>query len=165
VPKAGGAALPAILEMMMREQIDGALKQATLDQDRKRINTLRLIKTTIRDRDAADKKAGGEGVSEDDVVAILLKMIQQRIESAKSFAAKGREDLVQEELLEIEIIKSFLPRQLDEDEMRQVCVQAIRENDAHGLRDLGRCMQTLKERYPGQMDLGKAIQIVKQQLQ
>lgn len=149
----------------MREQIDGALKQATLDQDRRRMNTLRLIKTTIKDRDTADKKAGGEGVTEDDVVAILVKMIQQRIESAKAFDAKNREDMVQEELQEIEIIKSLLPRQLDEQEMRQVCVQAIRDTDAHGLRDLGKCMQTLKQRYPGQVDLSKAIQIVKQQLQ
>ena len=149
----------------MREQIDGALKQATLDQDRRRMNTLRLIKTTIKDRDSAAKSAGGEGVTEDDVVAILVKMIQQRIESAKSFAAKDREDLVQEDLQEIEIIKSFLPRQLDENEMQSVCAEAIRQTDAHGLRDLGRCMQALKQRYPGQMDLGKAIQIVKQQLQ
>lgn len=149
----------------MREQIDGALKQATLDQDRRRMNTLRLIKTTIKDRDSAARNAGGEGVTEDDVVAILVKMIQQRIESAKSFAAKGRDEMVQEELQEIEIIKSFLPRQLDENEMQSVCAEAIRQTDAHGLRDLGRCMQALKQRYPGQMDLGKAIQIVKQQLQ
>lgn len=156
---------PPSWSMVMREQIDGALKQATLDQDRRRINTLRLIKTTIRDRDTADKKAGGEGVTEDDVVAILVKMIQQRIESAKTFAAKGRDDMVHEELKEIEIIKSFLPRQLDENEMHQVCVEAVRDSHAHGLRDLGKCMQTLKQRYPGQMDFGKAIQIVKQQLQ
>ena len=149
----------------MREQINGALKQATLDQDRRRINTLRLIKTTIKDRDSADKKAGGEGVTEDDVVAILVKMIQQRIISAKAFAAKDRQDMVEEEFGEIEIIKSFLPRQLDEMEMHKVCVEAVRDTHAHGLRDLGKCMQTLKRRYPGQVDLGKATQIVKQQLQ
>lgn len=149
----------------MRENIEGALKQATADHDRRRINTLRLIKTTIRDRDNAAKGAGGEGVSEDDVFQILIKMIKQRLESAKAYELSGREDLVREELEEVEIIKSLLPKQLTEAEIQNVCVEAIRETDSHSLRDLGKCMQALKQRYPSQMDFGKAIQIVKQRLQ
>ena len=149
----------------MRENIEGALKRATLDHDRRRMNTLRLIKTTIRDRDNAAKGAGGEGVSEDDVFKILIKMIKQRLESAKSYELNGREDLVHEELEEIEIIKSLLPKQLTESEIQNVCADAIRETDSHSLRDLGKCMQALKQRYPSQMDFGKAIQIVKQRLQ
>ncbi len=149
----------------MREEIEGALKQATVDHDRRRLNTLRLIKTTIKDRDNAAKNAGGEGVSEDDVLAILVKMIKQRVESAKSYEASGRTDLAHDEMEEIKVIKSLLPRQLDEDEMRDVCTAAIKETDSHSLRDLGKCMQALKERVPGQMDFGKAIKIVKQQLQ
>jgi uncharacterized protein YqeY len=153
------------MEPAMREQIEGALKQATLDHDRRRINTLRLIKTTIRDRDSAAKNAGGEGVSEDDVFQILIKMIKQRLESARFYELNGREDLADEELEEIEIIKSLMPKQLTEDEIHAVCAEAIRETDSHSLRDLGKCMQALKERYPTQMDFGKAIQIVKQRLQ
>ena len=149
----------------MREEIDGALKQATLDHDRRRINTLRLIRTTIRDRDSAARSHGGEGVSDDDVFKILLKMIKQRLESAKSYEENGREDLVDEELKEIEIIKGFLPKQLTDAEIHSVCAQAIQETDSHGLRDLGKCMQALKQRYPTQMDFSKAIQIVKQRLQ
>lgn len=149
----------------MREELEGALKQATEAHDRRRVNTLRLIKTTIKDRDTAAKNAGGEGVSEEDVLAILVKMIKQRIESAKGYEARGRHDLADEELQEIAIIKSLLPRQLNEEEMRDVCVATIRETDSHSLRDLGKCMQALKQRFPGQMDFGKAIKIVKQQLQ
>jgi uncharacterized protein len=155
----------AVMEQDMREQIEGALKQATLDHDRRRINTLRLIKTTIRDRDSAAKNAGGEGVSEDEVFQILLKMIKQRLESAKFYGRNGRDDLATEEMEEIEIIKSLLPKQLTETEIQNVCAEAIRETDSHGLRDLGKCMQALKHRYPSQMDFGKAIQIVKQRLQ
>ncbi len=149
----------------MREQIEGALKQATLDHDRRRINTLRLIKTTIRDRDNAARNAGGEGVTEDDVFQILIKMLKQRLESAKFYERNGRGDLADEELEEIEIIKSLMPKQLTEDEIQTVCAEAIRETDSHSLRDLGKCMQALKQRYPAQMDFGKAIKIVKQRLQ
>jgi uncharacterized protein YqeY len=153
------------METAMREQIEAALKQASESHDRRRLNTLRLIKTTVRDRDSAAKGAGGEGVSEDDVVAILVKMIKQRLESAKAYQNSGRDDLVHEEMEEIAVIKSLLPRQLDEAEMQHVCAAAIKDTGSHSLRDLGKCMQTLKQRYPGQMDLGKAIQIVKQRLQ
>ena len=149
----------------MREQIEGALKQATLEHDRRRMNTLRLIKTTIRDRDKAAKNAGGEGVSEDDVSGILVKMIKQRIESAKAYHSSGHEDLAHQELEEIEVIKTLLPRQLDDSEMHELCAATIKDTDSHGLRDLGKCMQALKERVPGQMDLGTAIKIVKQRLQ
>jgi hypothetical protein len=155
----------AFMEPAMREQIEGALKQATLDHDRRRMNTLRLIKTTIRDRDNAAKNAGGEGVSEDDVLQILIKMIKQRLESAKFYERNGREDLADEEQEEIEIIKSLMPKQLTEAEIHAVCAEAIRETDSHSLRDLGKCMHALKQRYPAQMDFGKAIQIVKRRLQ
>lgn len=149
----------------MREEIEGALKDATVSHDRRRMNTLRLIKTTIRDRDSAAKNAGGEGMSEDDVLAILVKMIKQRIESAKAYHANGHEDLAHQEMEEIEVIKTLLPRQLDDNEMHELCAATIKDTDSHSLRDLGKCMQAVKERVPGQMDIGKAIKIVKQQLQ
>lgn len=158
---------PAVLAMekAMREQIEAALKEATEAHDRRRLNTLRLIKTTVKDRDSAAKIAGGEGVSEDDVMAILLKMIKQRLEAAKTYTESGRDSLAREEMEEIAVIKSLLPRQLDESEMQNVCTAAIKDTDSHSLRDLGKCMQALKQRYPGQMDFGQAIQIVKQKLQ
>ena len=149
----------------MREEIDGALKEATQAQDRRRMNTLRLIKTTIKDRDMAAKRAGGESVSDDNVVAILVKMIKQRIEAAKMYESGGRVDLFHEELEEIDIIKAFLPKQLSEGELHNVCAEAIKQTDSHSLRDLGKCMQALKQRMPSQMDFGKAIRIVKQRLQ
>ncbi|MGD9738888.1 MAG: GatB/YqeY domain-containing protein [Bauldia sp.] len=149
----------------MRNAIDVAFQAATSAQDRRRLNTLRLIKTTIKDRDIASREAGREGVSDEDVVCILGKMIKQRKEAAKLYAENGQADLAAEENAEIAIIEELLPRQLGEEEMMDVCQQAIRETGSRSLRDMGKCMQTLKERYAGQLDIGKAIQIVKARLQ
>jgi uncharacterized protein YqeY len=153
------------MEFGMREQIDGALKQATLTQDRRRMNTLRLIKATIKDRDIAARGAGGDGVTDEEVNALLAKMIKQRRESAKIYEDGGRPELAAEELEEIEIIKAFLPKELTEEEMLGVCAEAIKDTGAQGLRDMGRCMAELKARYAGKMDFSKAIQIVKSRLQ
>jgi uncharacterized protein YqeY len=149
---------------MMRERINAALKQAMLDQDKRRISTLRLINAAIKDRDIAARSAGRDPVGEDEFLEILTKMIKQRLESARLYEEGHRLDLAEQEREEIAIIKSFLPRQLEEDEMRSVCAEAIKATGSHGLRDMGRCMQALKERYAGRMDFGKASQIVKQQL-
>jgi uncharacterized protein len=155
----------AVAETEMREEIDVALKDATLAQDRRRMNTLRLIKATIKDRDMAAREGGGDYVSDQEVLAILSKMIRQRLESTKLYEEDGRPELAAEEREEIAIIKSFLPKQLSEHEMSDVCAQAIKTTGAQSLRDMGKCMAELKARYPGQMDFSKAIRIVKSRLQ
>ncbi|KAB2871086.1 MAG: GatB/YqeY domain-containing protein [Bauldia sp.] len=148
----------------MRERINAALKQAMLDQDKRRVSTLRLINAAIKDRDIAARSAGRDPVGAEDFLEILMKMIKQRLESARLYEEGHRLDLAEQEREEIAIIKTFLPKQLEEDEVRSVCAEAIKTTGAHGLRDMGRCMQALKERYAGRMDFGKASQIVKQQL-
>ncbi len=149
----------------MREEITVALKDATLAQDRRRMNTLRLISAAIKDRDIAARTAGRDRVGDNEVLEILAKMIKQRFESARLFEEGGRIDLADEEMAEIAIIKSFLPRQLSDEEMNLVCAEAVRTTGSQGLRDMGKCMAELKARYAGRMDLGKAIQVVKQKLQ
>jgi uncharacterized protein len=145
----------------MREQINAALKQATLAQDKRRMSTLRLINAAIKDRDIAARGAGRDPVSDEDVLEILVKMIKQRQESTKAYEEGGRLDLADQEREEISIILSFLPKQLGEDEMRSVCAEAVKATDSHGLRDMGKCMQALKARYAGRMDFGKASTFVK----
>jgi len=149
----------------MREDLASALKHASHGSDRCRLTTLRLINAAIKDRDAAAKAAGRDKVSDEEVLEILAKMIRQRLESALSYEESGRIDLADEEREEIMVIKSFLPRELTEEEMRHACAKAIADTDAHGLRDMGRCMAELKNRYAGRMDLGKAMQVVKAKLQ
>ena len=145
----------------MRERLSAALKQAIQEDDKRRVSTLRLIKATIKDRDDAARGVGRDRVKDDDITGILVKMIKQRLESAEHFEAAGRLDVAQEERDEICILKSFLPEQLNEDQVRSVCAEAIERTGAAGLRDVGRCMQTLKSRYKGRMDFGKAGAVVR----
>lgn len=149
----------------MRERFDAALKDATLKQDKRRMATLRLINAAIKDRDIAARTAGRDPVSDDEILEILGKMIRQRLESTRLYEEANRLDLAEQEREEIEIIKEFLPQQLDEDEMRAVCEEAIKATGSHGLRDMGKCMAALKARYAGRMDFGKASRLVKEQLQ
>lgn len=148
----------------MRETIAEALKTAVKAQDKRRTSTLRLIQAAIHDRDIAHRGAGKDPVSEDDVLQILGKMVKQREESARLFEEGNRLDLAEQERDEIEIIRDFLPKQLSDDATKNACQQVISEVGADGLRDMGRCMSALKQRYTGQMDFGKASGIVKELL-
>jgi len=149
----------------MRERFDAALKDATLKQDKRRMATLRLINAAVKDRDIASRTAGRDPVSDDEILEILAKMIKQRLESTRLYEEANRLDLAEQEREEIDIIKEFLPQQLDEDEMRAVCQEAIEATGSQGLRDMGKCMAALKARYAGRMDFGKASRLVKERLQ
>lgn len=149
----------------MREQIAQALKNAVKSQDKRRISTLRLIQAAIKDRDIANRGAGKDPVSDEDVMEILERMVKQRKESAREFEEANRIELAEQEREEIRIISEFLPVPLGEDDMRQACAQVVSEVGAGGLRDMRRCMNALKERFPGRVDLGKASCIVKDMLQ
>lgn len=149
----------------LRDQISAALKGALKEQQKTRLSTLRLIKAAIKDREIASRgNNGSEGVSDGDVLEILSKMIKQRRESASTYEEAGRLELSQQELDEIEIISEFMPKQLSEDEIRQACGAIVSELGAEGLKDMGRTMGALKEKYAGQMDFGKASRIVKELL-
>lgn len=145
----------------MRDAISAALRDAMLRQDKRRTSTLRLITAAIKDRDIAARSAGKERVSETEILEILNRMIRQRQESAKAYEEGNRLDLAAEEREEIVIIRSFLPPQLDDAELHSVCAETVKQTGAHGLRDIGKCMEALKARYPGRMDFGKASTLVK----
>lgn len=147
---------------MLRQEINDALKGAMREQERRRIATLRLINAAIKDRDIAVRTAGKDGgVSDDDIRQIMQKMIKQREESAKIYGEAGRVDLVEQETEEAEIIRSFLPRQLSEEEMRTACADVVLQVAGTSVRDMGKCMAALKEQFPGQMDFGRASGMVK----
>jgi uncharacterized protein YqeY len=149
----------------MRAVLAEALKNALKTQDKRRISTLRLIHAAIQDRDIANRGAAKDPVSDEDILQILTKMVKQRQESAKAFEDGGRPELAAQEREEIAVIAEFLPRQMGEEQVKQACQQVIAEMGADGLRDMGRCMAALKERYPGKIDFGKASGIVKTLLQ
>lgn len=148
----------------MREKINEALKQAMRDQDKRRVGTLRLINAAIKDRDIAARSHDRQGVSDDEVLEVLARMIKQRRDSITAFEDGGRLELARQEQEEIDIISEFLPKQLSDDEIRSVCRDMIARLGAAGLKDMGRTMAELKQRYAGQMDFAKASRIVKELL-
>ena len=145
----------------MREHLTDALNAAVKQQDKRRISTLRLINAAIKDRDVANRSAGRDPVSEEEVLHILIKMIKQREGSARTYEDNGRLELAEQEREEIAIIRELLPPQLDSGEIELACRQAVEDTESKSLRDVGRCMNKLKERYPGKMDFSKASTVVK----
>lgn len=148
----------------MRDEFATALKQALKSQDKRSISTIRLIQAAVHDRDIANRGAGKDPVSDEEIAQILAKMIRQREESARIYEEGSRLELAEQERQEIGVIRSFLPAQLEEEAVKKACKQVIDEVGADGLRDMGRCMNALKEKFPGRMDFGKASGIVKDML-
>ncbi|MBU0780534.1 GatB/YqeY domain-containing protein [Loktanella salsilacus] len=153
--------------MDVRQRLSAALKDAMKAREADRLSTLRLINAAIKDRDIALRGTGAEEgatVSEGDVLAILGRMVKQRQESARAYEEGGRLELAEKELSEIKVIEEFLPRQLSEDEAAAAVEAAIAETEAASLRDMGRVMAVLKDKYTGQMDFGRVGPMVKNKL-
>jgi hypothetical protein len=145
----------------MREKLACALRDAQKTQDKRQLSTIRLIQAAVKDRDIANRAAGKDPVSDEDIAAILAKMLKQRVESACTFEEGGQLELAEQERQEIAVIRSLLPRPLEDEAVKQACEQVINEVGAGGLRDMGKCMNALKQKFPGRMDFGKASGIVK----
>lgn len=154
----------------MRERIQQATKDAMKSGNKRRLSTLRLVTAALKDRDIAarvDEKGqptGKDRIEDADILALLQKMIKQRRESAEIYRQGGREELAEQEAAEIAVIEEFLPQQMSEDEVRAAAKAVVAELGAAGLKDMGRVMAALKERYTGQMDFAKASAAVKDAL-
>ncbi|MGI9380847.1 MAG: GatB/YqeY domain-containing protein [Methyloligellaceae bacterium] len=146
----------------MRDQISNQLKTALKAQKKREVSTLRLIMAAIKDRDIASRSKGKDGVDDQEILEILAKMIKQRQESVKTYEEAGRLELAEAEQEEIEIISGFLPQQLNKDETRSAVETVIQEIGATSLKDMGRTMSLLKERYAGQMDFSVSSSMVKE---
>ena len=151
--------------MDLRTRIQDATKDAMRAKDQLRLSTLRLIGAAIKDREIAIRGEPGQAaLAEDDIVAMLSRMVKQRQESARAYEEGGRLELAERETQEIAIIQEFLPRQLDQAEVAAVIERVIAELGATGVRDMGRVMGALRERHAGQMDFGAAGALVKSRL-
>jgi hypothetical protein len=145
----------------MRDTITTAFKDAMKAQDKRRISTLRLVQAALKDRDIDARGHGKERISDEEILGLLQKMIKQRQESAAIYEGAGRIDLATQEKEEIEIIASFLPKQLTDAEVAEAVRAAIAATGAAGLRDMGKVMAELKARHAGRMDFAKASPAVK----
>jgi uncharacterized protein len=143
--------------MGLREQFNDQLKEAMKAKDNRRVSTLRMVLAGLKDKDiAARTETSREGISDDDVLGLLAKMIKQREESALAYEQGGRPALAKSEQEEIAIIRSFMPKQMDANEAKVAIQSVIAELGAGSMKDMGKVMAALKERYAGQMDFGKA---------
>ena len=148
----------------MRTRLTDGMKSAMKSGDKRKLATLRLINAAIKDRDINARGSGKERVSDDEILAILTKMIKQREDSAKIYEEGNRLELAAQEREEMEIIREYLPKQMNADEVRDACAQIVSEVGGESLRDMGKCMNAIKERYPGKLDVGQASKVVKELL-
>ncbi len=148
--------------MGLREQFNEALKEAMKAKDQRRVSTLRLVLAALKERDIANRtEESRAGISDDEIRLLLAKMIKQREESAETYDKGGRPELAQGEREEIAIIQGYLPKQMNEAEVTAAAKAVIAEIGAASMKDMGKVIAMLKERYAGQMDFAKASGIVK----
>ncbi len=150
---------------MLRARINDALKSAMKSKKPEIVSALRLIMAALKDRDIAVRAKGNlEGINDDEILSMLQSMIKQRRESIEIYEKGDRPDLAKREAAEIETIRQFLPEQMPDADVLEAVTSVIVEIDAKDLKDMGRTMGTLKERFAGRMDFSKASRVVKEQL-
>ena len=151
--------------MSLRQTLTDAMKEAMKAKDAKRLATVRLMLAALKDRDiAARSETNRELLGDDEILTLLAKMIKQREESATAYDAGNRPELAAGEREEIAIIRSFMPAQMDEAAMKDAVQKTIADVGAGSIKDMGKVMAVLKERYAGQMDFSKASAATKDAL-
>ena len=151
--------------MSLRAQFSDSMKDAMNNKDAKRLATVRLILAALKDRDIAARSDGQRDlVGDDDILTLLAKMIKQREESAAAFDAGNRPEMAAGEREEIAVIRTFMPAQMDDAALKDAVTKTIAEVGAASVKDMGKVMAVLKERYAGQMDFSKASAATKDAL-
>lgn len=145
----------------MRERLMTELKEAMKAGNKRKISTVRLIQAALKDKDIEARGAGKGQATDEEILALLQKMIKQRQESIAIYDANNRPELAQGEREETEVIGSFLPRQMDEGEVRDAVEAAIAATGAGSLKDMGKVIGALRAEHAGRMDFGKASALVK----
>jgi uncharacterized protein len=148
----------------MRDRINDALKAAMKGGDKAALSTLRMINARIKDADIAARPSGKDKVSDAEIADLMAKMVKQRRESITLFRQGGREELAAQEESEIAVIEGFLPKAMDDGEARAAIAAVVKELGATSVKDMGKVMAALKERFSGQLDFGKAGGMVKELL-
>ena len=150
---------------MLREAIQTALNEALKSGQTKRLGTLRLISAALKDKDiAARTKGSGDAINDEDIRSMLQTMSKQRQESARMYREAGRDELAENEDNEIHIIRDFMPTQMDHDAVISAINSVISEVGAASVKDMGKVMGLLKQRFTGQMDFSTASTAVKELL-
>ena len=150
---------------MLRNEISNAYKSAMKQKEAVTVSTLRLILAAIKDRDiAARLKGNSDGITNDEILSLMQSMIKQRGDSIDAYEKGGRMELAHREAEEIAIIEGFLPAQMTSETVLTAVEEVIKDVNAETLKDMGKVMAKLKQRFAGQMDFAKASSIVKGKL-
>ena len=150
--------------MSIREEITNQLKEAMINKNTNLVNTLRLIKASIKDKDIVAKGNGKGDISDQEIISVLQTMIKQRKASIDMYLSGNREDLVKKEENEIEIISNFLPQQLSLQEIDIIINDMIISSGASSIKNIGGVIKLIKEKYDGRIDLGVASKLIKEKL-
>jgi uncharacterized protein YqeY len=150
---------------MLRTRLSDTLKASMKERKPCLVATIRLILAALKDRDiAAREKGNKDGVPDDEILVLLQSMVRQRRDSIEMYVKGGRQELADQEAEEITIIESFLPKQMTDDEIKAAVTEVTTAVAATSIKDMGKTMTALRERYAGQMDFGKASALVKEKL-
>ena len=148
--------------MSLREKINQQFNAALKNKNKTLVSTLRLILAAIKERDIANRAGGKkEEVKDQEIIRVLQKMKKQRQDSADLYKKGGRQELLNIEEAEIKIIDTFLPKQLSKEETKKICKEIIESVGASSVKDMGKIMGTLKQKYSDSIDFSKANIIIK----
>ena len=147
--------------MPLKKQIEDKLNEALKAKDKNIYPTLRLIVSAIKDAEIAGRSKGQKEIKDSDITGILKKMIKQRNESCEVYKKAGRTELLESETKEINVINTFLPKQLSEDETKKICEEAIKSVGASSMKDMGKVMGMLKSKHADTLDFSKVSGIIK----
>ena len=147
--------------MPLKKQIEDKLNEALKAKDKNTYPTLRLIVSAIKDAEIAGRSKGQKEIKDSDITSILKKMIKQRNESCEVYKKAGRAELLESETKEIDVINTFLPKQLSEEEAKKICEEVIKSVGASSMKDMGKVMGALKSKHADTLDFSKVSGIIK----
>ena len=148
--------------MSLKNQIEEKLNKALKEKNKNIYPTLRLIVSAIKDAEIANRTKEKKDISDGDIAAILKKMIKQRNESCELYKKAGRTELLENETKEIEVINTFLPKQLSDEETKKICLETVKSVGASSMKDMGKVMGVLKSKYSDTLDFSKVSSLIKE---
>ena len=146
--------------MSLKDKIESDYNNSIKEKDSNSINTLRLIKSAIKDKEIS-LRGKREALTDSDILSLLQSLVKQRKDSIEAFEKANRNDLIENELNEIKVIEMFLPKQMDEDETKLIIKNIIQENNYTSIKEMGALMKIIKEKYTGKIDMGLVGKIAK----
>jgi uncharacterized protein YqeY len=151
--------------MSLRNKIDDDYKQSIKNKDQQKVDTLRLIRSAIKDKDISTRTSENkEGINDAEILSLLINLIKQRKDSIEQFQKAKRDDLIKNEQSEIEIINEYLPQQKTQEETEKIINEIITTNNLESIKDMGKLMSIIKNDYAGEVDMGLVGKIAKSKL-